>query len=251
MNSLDAPSGEPVLFGQQRLHGMLCLPAGEPRARVLIIPPLFEEKRCAHRALTTCARALAIAGAAVFLPDLTGTGNSGGALTEISLHQWLDDVRAAEALLRERAAAPLCLIGCRAGALPAVRAGLTAQRLLLWQPVISCKSHLRQLRTRRLIQDSITGKASPVGPYEIEGQELSAAFFAEMEALSLPDAPPPGEIRLLQCSFNTTLLTEYARLVARWVGVRTRCLVAESCWNSHTPGAYADLAAVLVEEALC
>lgn len=249
---MTAPSGEPVLYGAAQRYAMLYLPPGTPRARVLIVPPLFEEKRCAHRALTTCARALAAAGAAVLIPDLAGTGNSGSTLAEIRLETWLDDLRAAEAFLRERADAPSCLVALRAGVLPAVQAGLKPDRFLLWQPVLSGKSYLRQLRTRRMIQDSITGEAPPVGPFEVEGQELSPVFYAELEALSLTNAPA-GELCLLQCSFNTNLLTEYTRLVARWgeENVKTRCIVTEPCWNAHSPGRYADLAAALVEEALC
>jgi len=250
-SSTTLPSGEPVLYGSPGLHGLLYLPSGAPRARILLISPLFEEKRCAHRALATCARALAGAGAAVLTPDLSATGNSGGALAEITLARWLDDLRAADDFLRARSKAPLCLIGLRAGALLAVHAGLAAPRLLLWQPVLAGKSYLRQLRTRRMIQDAVTGGAPPVGPHEVEGQELSAAFFTELEGLRLPDAPPPGDICLLQCSFNTALLTEYARLAARWSTLRARCIIAEPCWNPHTPGAYADLAVALVEEALC
>ena len=60
------------------------------------------------------------------------------------------------------AEAPLCLIALRAGVLPAVWAGLAAQRLLLWQPVLSGKSYLRQLRTRRMIQDAVTGVVGTV-----------------------------------------------------------------------------------------
>jgi len=251
--AITAQTGEPVLFGSPRLHGMLYLPASEPRARILVVSSLFEEKRCAHRALASCARALAYAGAAVLLPDLTATGNSGGMPAEVSLSRWLDDLRAADDFLQERADAPLCVIGFRAGALPAIHAGLAASRMLLWQPVMSGKSHLRQLRTRRMIQDAVTGDAPPVGPYEVEGQELPAALFTELEALNMPETPPPGEIRLLQCSFNANLLTEYARLVARWgeEKVKARCIVAEPCWNPHTPGLYADIAAAVVEEALC
>ena len=252
-SAIAAPHGEPVLFGAAQRYAMLYLPAGAPRARVLLVPPLFEEKRCAHRALTTCARALAQAGAAVLVPDLAGTGNSGGTPAEIRLQDWLDDLRDAEAYLREHADAPSRLIALRAGVLPVLQAGLAMERVLLWQPVLSGKSYLRQLRTRRMIQDAVTGEAPPVGPHEVEGQELSPVFFAELEALSLPEAPPPGDLRLLQCSFNTNLLTEYTRLVARWgeEKVKTRCLVAEPCWNAHTPGRYTNLAAAVVEEALC
>lgn|GEM_PF-1291822 len=249
--AITGPRGEPVLFGSPCLHGMLYLPAGKPRARILIVSSLFEEKRCAHRALAACARALAGAGAAALIPDLAATGNSGGLPAEVCLDRWLADLRAADDFLRARADAPLCVIGFRAGALLAARAGLAAGRLLLWQPVLSGRSYLRQLRTRRMIQDAVTGEAPAVGPHEVEGQELSAALFAELEALNMPETPPPGEIHLLQCSFNTNLLTEYARLAARWGEIHLRCIIAEPCWNPHTPGDYTELIPVVVEEALC
>lgn len=227
---------------------MLFLPPA-PRACVLLVAPLFEEKRCAHRALVTCAEALAADGAAVLLPDLSGAGNSDGRPAEIGLERWLDDLQAAADYLQGRAEAPLCLIGCRAGALLATRLPAAA-RLLLWQPVLSGKNYLRQLRTRRMVQDAITGEKPRIGPYEVEGQELSASLFAVIETLALPDAPPSGDVRLLQCSFQDHLLTEYTRLAARWPHLQTRCLVSEPFWNPHTPAGYAELAAALTEEAL-
>lgn len=246
---------QPLLYGPTSLHAVCMAPAGACRARVLLVSPLFEEKRCAHRALFTCARALAEAGAAVLIPDVTGIGNSAGSLAETDVAQWSADLRAAATVLNEHGDGPLILVGCRAGALLAVRAladGLSAERLLLWQPVLAGRAYIRQLRTRRMIQDSITGEAPVIGAHEVEGQELSAALHAELDALALPETPPALDLRLLQCSFTEKLLTEYERLVARWGAerVRVRCVTAEPFWNPHSPGDYADLGAALVEEVL-
>lgn len=240
-----------MLYGDGGRHGVCFLPDDNPRARVLLLSPLFEEKRSAHRALRTCARALAAAGAAVLIPDLTGQGNSAGTLDAIDLAQWRDDLATADAYLRARADVPLCCIAVRAAALLVWDTEMPLARLLLCQPVLAGKSYLRQLRTRRKIQDALTGDAPPVDAREIEGVILSDALFTGLEALVLPEAPPAGDVCLLQCAHAEKLQVEYARLTERWPGLRTRGVVSEPFWNAHTPGGYADLAAALVEESVC
>ncbi|MHB9024494.1 MAG: alpha/beta hydrolase family protein [Armatimonadota bacterium] len=247
--------GEPILYGPDELHGMFFAPAA-PRAAVLLAPPLFEEGRSAHRAVITGARALARAGAAVLHAEVSATGNNPGSLTQATIGKWLDDLRHAAAYLVSRADAPLSVVGCRLGALLAARAiaeGLAAGRFVLWQPVTDGRAFLSQIRTRRAIQDKMTGETPPeTGPYEVEGQELSPELYAGLEALSMPDALPVPALRLLQCSFNDRLLGEYGRLQARWgmERLRARCVVAGSFWLPHSPGEYAELSAALVEEVL-
>jgi hypothetical protein len=237
---------QPVLVGDPPLHAMLFLPEGQPRAAVVLVPPLFEEQRCAHRALHVAAGALAASGAAVLHINLTATGNSAGSLAEVTIDRWHADVRAAAAFLRERTDVPLTFLGCRAGALLAATAGIAADLLLL-QPVTAGKEYLRQTRTRRAIQDKLTGSAVPVEPDELEGQVLSAALTDGLEALRMPEAPP-GHVRLLQCSFNDRLLVEYAALQAQWPAMTVRAVVQEPFWLPHTPGTYAVLAEALAAE---
>lgn len=249
MNHASAPIvGEPILLGEPPLHGLYV--AGGMRAAVLLVSPLFDEKRCAHRAVVACARALAAAGAAVLQVDLTGTGNSAGELAQIDLARWQADLRTAAAALRERTSLPLNVVAFRAGALLAAGAGLDAARLVMVQPVTAGKSYLNQARTRRMIQDKMTGDTPPeIDPHEIEGEVLSPTLFAELQALSLPETAPAG-VRLLQCSFNDKLLSEYERLLARWGEVPVQTVVAEPCWLPHTPGEYAALAQAVCVEVL-
>ncbi len=256
MTSLASIQGEPILYGDPQLHGLfIAQPTGQPVC-VLLVTPLFEEKRCAHRTLIMCGRELARNGAAVLIPDLFATGNSTGSLTEVTLCRWMSDLTAAAEMLQVRSSGPLYVIGCRAGALLAAHAiahGLPATRLLLWQPVTSGQHYLGQLRTRRAIQDNLTGEKSPeIGKYEVEGQHLSSELYAEFEALSMPAAPPIPDIRLVQCSFNQKVLSEYERLLTRWSGVtiNPRCLVAEPFWHPHAPGEYAGLSTAITEELL-
>lgn len=249
----------PITYSELDLHANYYAPRGVAHTAVLLISPLFEEKRCAHRALVSCARALAQAGAATLLPDLYGTGNSAGELTEIGLDRWQLDLQAAVEELRARAGdMPLTILACRAGALLAAHAiadGLHPAQFILWQPVVSGRGYLSQLRTRRMIQDKITGDTPPeTGEWEIEGQALSPALFASLQALSLPATMSAGmTLKLLQCSFNDKLLADYSRAILVAWGeerLRVRRLICEPFWNPHTPGDYTALAAGVVEEVL-
>ena len=249
--------GEPILYSDQQLHGIYFTPTDSVKQAVLLAPPFFEEKRCAHRALTCCARALARAGVAVLHPDLYGTGNSRGNLADIGLDRWLDDLHAAFDTLRELAGdLPVTVLACRAGVLPAaqlIAEGLPVQRLILWQPVVAGRGYLHQLRTRRMIQDQMTGETPPeTDPHEIEGHLLSPALFEGIQALRLPAEMPSISLRLLQCSFNDKLLGEYARVIEQWGTdrVQARRVICEPFWHPHSPGEYTDLAQAVVEEVL-
>ncbi len=225
------PTIEPVLFADPPLHGVYYAPCGERRASVLMLSPLFEEKRCAARVMLTCAQELAQAGTAVFQPDLYATGNSAGRLSDVDLARWLSDVRNATAWLRQRAGGPLYLLGCRAGALLAAHAaarGISIDRLILWQPVVSGRGYLGQLRTRRMVQEKLTGEEPvEVGKHEVEGQELSPEFYSEFEQLTLPAPPLDSEVRLLQCSFNEKLTRANMTGCSR-VGDPSACVCAAS-----------------------
>jgi hypothetical protein len=243
---------QPLTLGTPPCHAVFYPPNGDPRAALVMVPPLFDEQRCAHRALHAGAMALAGAGVAALHLNLTGTGNSDGRLEDVTLARWLGDIEAAMAWLRERAAhAPLILLGCRAGALLAAQLS-TADRLLLLQPVISGKDYLRQTRTRRMIQDKLTGDPPRTDPREIEGQLIADTLMAELEALRLPDAPLAADTRLLQCSFNANPTKEYADLLTRWSlpAASFRTLVQEPFWLPHTPYDYPALTAALVQEVL-
>lgn len=252
-----SPDGTPILYTPQGGHAIYLAPAdGAPTARVLLVTPLFEEKRCAHRALITCGRTLARAGAAVLIPDLSGTGNSARQLADLSLADWVADVQAAAEWLATQAPGPLTVVGCRAGALLATAAlaeGVTAARCILWQPVSAGRSYLSQARTRRAIQHQVTGGDPPVvGPHEVEGETLSEALHTALGDLKLPATAPAGEVRLLQCSFNEKLLGEYARLAEGWqiAPERIRCIVTEPFWYPHNPGPYTELAEALCAEVM-
>ncbi|MEI7831613.1 MAG: alpha/beta hydrolase [bacterium] len=240
----------PAVYGNN-LHATLFSAAGNDKGAILLITPFFEEKRCTHRALFTCAQSLANAGYTTLIPDLTGTGNSAGDLVEISLEHWHNDLRAATAVLP--AGLPITIIGCRAGALLAVdllHESTQIDRMILWHPVTAGKSYLRETVLRRMSQNSIVGGEKPqVGEFEIEGQLLSPELYLGMQALKMPEKPPHSNMRLLQCSFSEKILGEYARLGERWDDSLTiNTIISKPFWQPHTPYAYADLATALLDE---
>jgi len=252
--------GEPCSVPPHGLSGVYYAAEGTPVGRALVIPPGFDEKRCAHRAMAETCAALAARGFAALHIDLTGTGNSPGALADTQLAQWADDMRSAGALLADRALGTTFVIGCRLGGLLAAWAlaegALSAERLLLWQPVTDGGACLRSARKRRMVQDGIAGRSGAADdPHEVEGERVAESLYHALEALSLADLPPPCDARLLQCSFSERLLREYDALIRAWGAdrLRVRRVVAEPFWYPHTPAGYEEIVAgatdLLLEEA--
>lgn len=252
--------GEPCSVPPDGLNAVYYAPTSEATGRALVVPPGFDEKRCAHRAMAEICATLAARGVAVLHIDLTGTGNSPGALAETQLAQWADDIRSAAAFLVGRAPGSTFVIGCRLGGLLAAwvlgEGAMSADRLLLWQPVTDGGIYLRNARKRRVVQNGIAGRSGGADdPYEVEGERVAESLYHGLEALNLAGLPPPAGVRLLQCSFSERLLREYDALIQAWGAdrVRVRRVVAEPFWYPHTPAGYdevvAAVAGLLLEEA--
>lgn len=226
---------------------MYFAPDASPCAAALLLSPLFEERRAAHRAMTEFCSVVADEGVTVLHPDLTGTGNSPGALSRVTLADWAADLDAAVSFLLERApGVPLYLVGCRCGALLAgwrvAQAPDEFCRVLLWNPVAGGRAYLAAARKRRMIQDSLTAadERPPVHDREVEGQVLSDSLFDALSGLNLAGLPRPPDLRLFQCSFNERLTPDVQRLLRAWGedGTQVETVVAQPFWNAHTPGGY-------------
>src|SRR5690606_21241351 len=108
-----------------------------------------DEMNKSRRMVALQARRLAGAGYAVLRPDLTGCGDSEGEFGEATWTGWVDDLLAAADWAGRQypaSAPPLWFWGHRMGALLACAAAarLPGSRLLLWQPVTSGRTQLRQ-----------------------------------------------------------------------------------------------------------
>jgi pimeloyl-ACP methyl ester carboxylesterase len=107
---------------------------------VLICQPVGHEYVNSHRALRQLANRFSEAGFPVLRFDYYGCGDSSGSTEDSSVAQWLKDISAAIAELRQRAGVfRVCLVGLRLGA--ALAALAAAQRrdvesMVLWDPVV-------------------------------------------------------------------------------------------------------------------
>ena len=137
--------------GAGMLYGVLHEPAPEAFTGrgVLLCPPFGQEAIRSHRVFRVLADRLARAGIAAMRFDYHGTGDADGDDDEVSLSGWLDDVAAADAVLRRRLGArQTAWLGLRLGAavaaLASARVATPPRALLLWDAVTDGSAWLAQ-----------------------------------------------------------------------------------------------------------
>lgn len=149
---------QPFYFGpiERRLFGIVNpRVAGGGQLGIVLCPPFGQEAIRAQRLLRVLAERLARAGHDVLRFDYFGTGDSLGDDADADLDGWSNDLRRADAELRDRSACSRTVwIGMRVGGLVALRAAAQAPerlaRLLLWDPPIDGGAYLRHLRERHV-----------------------------------------------------------------------------------------------------
>lgn len=187
--------------------GRFCLltRAPEPVGSLVFVHAFAEEMNKSRRMVALAARAFAERGWNVLQMDLSGCGDSGGELANVSWGTWIDDLRDAVRWATTDLRVPVALWGMRLGALVVsdwIKADGTAPPLLLWQPVGNGKQHLTQfLRLKaafdmladadaKASMDAIRATLKAGGVVDVAGYRLPAALASGMEAatLSLPAA---------------------------------------------------------------
>jgi hypothetical protein len=247
----------PYRFGapNRRMFGVYYPPDGGQamrRTAVLLCNPFGQEGIYSQRLLRVLSERLAKAGFAVLRFDYYATGDSCGACEEGRLHDWADDVLTASAELRARSGcAAVAWMGLRLGASIAVIASLRAgdaapSGLLLWDPVVSGKGYLDELRDahcRLFDHEHPAGWAgiaplvghAPEGPTDQAlGFPLEPALRAEIEALDLAALDPPRSATLdvVATSVSPALEGLRAQFGARAGGVAFHAIRSASSWNS-------------------
>ena len=171
---------------------------------ILFLPPFAEEMNKSRHIVASQARALAAAGNAVMLLDLTGCGDAGGDFLDASWQVWLQDALFAADTLVAMGAGPLNLWGLRLGALLACevsQARTDIQKLMLWQPVLNGEQQIDQFLRLRTVSSAVNGGVSfdrkmlwnelrAGRPLEIAGYELSSAMALELAKARLNDLNP-------------------------------------------------------------
>ncbi len=223
------------------------------RGRVLIVSPFAEEMNRSRRFLVELARALARHGFAVSLPDLHGTGDSGGEFGAATWERWLRELAFLRGREAEREAAPLFLLGVRTGALLAAESvandGEGIGGLVTIQAVQNGESFLnRLLRVRvaaRMAQGErettkdLRARLAAGKPVEVAGYALSPALARELAErraarLALPRGLPIWWYDVVSPATETPPAPAPP---ASWDAGRliVRQLRAEAFWNLPEP----------------
>lgn len=178
--------------------------SGDVAGALLIVPPLVEERKALLPPLTEFSRKIASENSIASLRvDFSGTGDSEGELTEASVAEWIGEITAAAAILKEACpSAEIALLGVRTGAMLALSttsavAGVSS--VLLWDPVTGDES-VRQWLQRRMVNDMMAyGKARVSrqallaelengGTVDLDGFPLSGRLYSGLKSLSYPAA---------------------------------------------------------------
>ena len=160
----------------------------EPRDCVAVLcAPLGHEYTRAHRTLRHLADRLARAGIPTLRFDYPGIGDSPGTdLDPARVASWQAGIRAAirqAQLLSGRTR--VCVIGVRLGA---TLAALTAVEtpvdfLVLWNPAVKMKNHLRELQAIAATAERAAGDIQ--GGFESAGFVMSAETIADLRGIDL------------------------------------------------------------------
>ncbi len=183
----------PFFFGPaaEPLFGVYHAPVAGPRrdCGVVLCHPLGQECVRSHRAFARLAEMLALEGFPVLRFDLHGCGDSSGSASGWSLRRWGEDVLTAVGELEHRAGVlRVCLVGLRLGATLALRVAADAPDvagLVLWDPVVRGKDHLRELvaQHRSWLRGSFARPRGEPRGLEVLGFRLPPGLLAELEEL--------------------------------------------------------------------
>ncbi len=171
-------------------------------AAVVLCGPFGHEELHAHRAQRHLAERLSDAGFPALRFDYDATGDSAGDDREGDrVAAWRDSVLAAVSAIREKTSlSRVVLVGLRAGALLALTVAASApegqsiaDRLVLWNPVLSGKAHLRELlRLHKVLFPKGKGD-EPKSPHdEALGfivRKDTLADMGKLDATVLPQKP--------------------------------------------------------------
>lgn len=194
---------EPIYFGPSGSLFGVFHSAARPRARagaIVLCQPVGHEYFRLHRAFRNIAVALSRLGFSVLRFDYYGTGDSHDDASRATLTRWQADVSAAVDELKRRSVVPrVSIAGLRLGATIAWLECLTrsdVDLLVMWEPVVSGRVYLEQLR--RVEREWLT-EPSRKAPADVEWQAerllgfpLSGALERQIQAVDLSAGPLPA-----------------------------------------------------------
>jgi exosortase A-associated hydrolase 2 len=167
---------------------------------VLVVPPFAEEMNKCRRMVTEVALQLSAMGYIVLVPDLYGTGDSGGEFVDGRWRCWQDDLARVCTWSSEQASPVTAVLAIRLGGALAVSAAAGGQlpavtKTVFWQPVFDGSRYLDQfLRLRTAAALMTDGRGENVAKLrsrlaggevlEVGGYEISGALVADLDTLA-------------------------------------------------------------------
>lgn len=195
--------------------------ADSPGAPAIVMCcPFFEERKSACRAFAETADALCRAGISVLRFDYRGCGDSAGEFPAFGLPDWEQDARAALALVRELTAPRYVgILGLRAGSIPAFQAAASdpdVKRVVLWEPVVNGREHVRRELRKKLTREMVTfgrSRATRAGlldtleagqSIDFDGYTFSARLYRQLSRTDLTALSLPPRVRSLVVSLTAS-----------------------------------------------
>ena len=221
---------------------------------MVFVAPWAEEMNKSRRMVSLAARDFAARGVSVLIVDLAGTGDSALDFSEATWDLWLEDIRHAHQWLSHTINAPVGLWGLRLGALLAATAAAHIEDtagLLLWQPVVSGKTHLTQFLRLKLAADALANGGGQNTQHWMDqltqGHRVEVAGYTLPPALALPMAQARLElptsfsapVEWIEISPNDppTLLPASSPVLERWreqgVPLHTTALTGPAFWQTQ------------------
>jgi alpha/beta superfamily hydrolase len=203
---------QPIYFGNadRQLFGAYHPPRVRRAADagVVLCYPMMQEYMRTHWAFRKLADMLAREGFHVLRFDYYGTGDSAGESHQGTVGQWCADIGSAAAELQDLGAARrVSVVGLRLGASLAVlaaSAGLQVQDLVLWEPAIDGRSHVRALRAIERSKYANLAFQPASGPGELLDYPFPDELRAGVERIDLRVTPRCSSDRILLFASRAT-----------------------------------------------
>ena len=245
----DGTSAEAAFFDGpgQTLFGVAHVPKKSNGCGVVICSPIYNDYLKNNRREVLLARRLATSGFTVQRFQYAGTGNSEGAIADMTLDSMIADTEAATELLRRRDGVDqLAFMGTRMGAISAASwAAATDAPLAMWEPTEGVRYFRELFRTMAIIEMNSDGGGANLADLkagfeanrsmDAAGYEVGWAFYESSER-SLLEVVGRGNAPLLIAQFRekAELKAEYQKLVSAWEAdgrsVHQHHVLVEEAW---------------------
>ncbi|TVO73588.1 hydrolase 1, exosortase A system-associated [Sedimenticola selenatireducens] len=237
------------------IHLSLFHPKNTTDSWVICFPPFAEEMNKSRKMMSAQARSWSSTGIAVVIPDLYGTGDSGGDFSDADWDTWCTDMLGLVAWIRGQGGKKIYFWGIRLGSLLALEvskqlAGVVSG-LLFWQPVINGQQSMTQFLRLRMAASMMDGTQEKVsdlrsrleieGALEVAGYELSSKLVSRIDELSMQNITPNAGLPVFwfEISSNTEKPLSIAskKIVDQWrqegIDIDAELVAGDPFWTTQ------------------